>query len=63
MWLLCKEASGGVYLVCIGMLASMGDGGIVMTAQMVVLYVVEVCTIRSDVRQYRDTASDDVVFL
>jgi|GEM_PF-6598912 len=28
-----------------------------------VLYVVEVCTIRSDVRQYRDTASNDVVFL
>ena len=41
-----------------------GRWGIVMTAQMVfVLYVVEVCTIRSDVRQYRDTASNDVVFL
>lgn len=26
MWLLCKEASEGVYLVCIGMLAGMGDG-------------------------------------
>lgn len=41
-----------------------GRWGIVMTAQMVfVLYVVEVCTVRSDVRQYRDTASNDVVFL
>lgn len=51
-------------MVCIGMLAGMGDGELVMTAQMVfVLYVVEVCTIRSDVRQYRDTASNDVVFL